>query len=294
VSLVLLLAAAGLLTMPGMGRSLLTQLPAAERAKLQLLVLLSGITSLGLGLALCAAPVVYDLVGLRPIGLVGAQHFFPGGSVAGWASLAVLLVLIAVGFAAAVGHIRTQVRLRTETAFADEIEVGGISVWALPTDLPFAFALPVGRGKIVVSQGVIERLDPAQLSAVVRHELSHLTHNHHWYLLVADLVERVFSVIPAISRSTSSLRLAVEQWADDDSILVPADRLIISAAMRYLVGLPAGPTVAAYAREDLVASRLHYLEREAKVPTLFTRVPIYVAIVAGLTGAIGSLIVWAS
>jgi hypothetical protein len=293
VSLILLIAASGLLLMPGLARRQLTRLRPAESAVLQLLMLLSGMVSLGLGLALCATPVVFDLLGLRPIGLIGAQHFFPGGLVAGWASLAMLVVLIGAGLAALTGHVRTHRRLRMETMHADESEVAGVSLRVLPTQLPLAFALPSDNGSVVVSEGFIARLDPEQLSVVIRHESSHLTHHHHWYLLVADLVERVFGMIPAVSRSTSSLRLAVEHWADDDSILVPADRVVVSSAVRHFVGLPAGPTLANFAQEDLVASRLHYLEREPVAPTLISRLRMYVVVVAGLIGAIGSLILWA-
>ncbi len=293
MTLVLLLAAAGLMLLPGLARRPLSHLRPAESAKLQVLGFLSGMTSLGLGLALCATPLLFDLFDISPIGLLGAQHFFPGGPIAGWVSLALLLVLLGAGLAAVGGHIKTQRQLRTEAAYGKRTQAGGATVHVLPTQLPLAFALASYGGSVVVSQGVIERLDRAQLDAVIRHEMSHLSHHHHWYLLVADLVERVFGTIPAVSRSTGSLRLAIEKWADDDTILVPGDRILISTAMRLLVGLPAGPTVPAFAQADLLARRLQHLEGAGRAPSLASRVLSYAATIAGLAGAIGSLLFWA-
>ena len=293
MSLLLTASVTALIAMPAVVRKLDRQPAPSERAKLEMISLVVGVGSLVVALSLCALPVLIDLAGLEARGL-GTRHFFPGGSVAGWISVAILGFLLITWVLALVRHFEANRSVLRELRLTSTAQFAGVEVQVVPSDELLAMALANQGGVIVISQGVIDRLDGHQLEAVVRHEQAHIRHNHHWYLILADVVDRFLGVIPLTAKSTNALRLAVEQWADDEAAISTGDRQLISGAMRRIAGLPPAPTIAAFAHADLLAGRIRYLEDDRVPPTLTSRLLLYGVIAMGLVGTVGSLIFWAS
>ncbi|MDQ1425042.1 MAG: hypothetical protein QOD72_2540, partial [Acidimicrobiaceae bacterium] len=85
-----------------------------------------------------------------------------------------------------------------------------------PVPVAHALAgLPRCGGHIVVSTGILETLDDAELRhAVYEHERAHLRHHHAALRLLADLAVAVNPLLKQTHRQTVFL---LERWADEDA-----------------------------------------------------------------------------
>ncbi|TFV62664.1 UNVERIFIED_ORG: M56 family peptidase [Bacillus sp. AZ43] len=81
--------------------------------------------------------------------------------------------------------------------------------------VPVAFCIPGGRPLLVLSSGMVEELDEAELAAVVEHERAHLREHHHLLLLPFVAWEAALPVLPAAARAHTAVRDLVEMRADD-------------------------------------------------------------------------------
>lgn len=121
--------------------------------------------------------------------------------------------------------------------------------------------------------------------------LSHLRHNHHRYLLVADAVERLFGRIGFVGRSTAVMRLALESWADDEAIVRPEDRLAVRSALIQVGGLHES-TIAAFSDAELVAGRLEHLAKPTTEKCALTRTLFASSVAVGVLAAASSVWAW--
>ena len=80
---------------------------------------------------------------------------------------------------------------------------------------PVAFCIPGVRPLLVLSSGMVEELDGAQVEAVVAHERAHLTEHHHLLLLPFVAWRAALPVLPAADRAHDAVRDLVEMRADD-------------------------------------------------------------------------------
>ncbi len=101
-----------------------------------------------------------------------------------------LLATVAVAFAAArVLH----VAVRRSTAVLDAHRLAhalpdtGSELSVIDTAQPQAFAVPGRPGRIVVTTGLLRRLDATERRAVLAHERAHLDHHHHLHHSAAHL-----------------------------------------------------------------------------------------------------------
>ena len=112
---------------------------------------------------------------------------------------------------------------------------------------PVAFCIPGARPLLVLSSGMVEELDDAQLSAVVAHERAHLRERHHLLLLPFVAWEAALPVLPAAARAHASVRQLVEMRADDVALRLLPDgsrrtlaQAIVAVAGGAGGGVPAG------------------------------------------------------
>ncbi len=99
---------------------------------------------------------------------------------------------------------------------------------------PVAFALPGARPLLVLSSGMVARLDDAQLAAVVAHEQAHLRERHHLLLLPFVAWRAALPVLPAAERAHDAVLGLVEMRADDvalRSLGGPAPRRALAEAI---------------------------------------------------------------
>jgi len=79
----------------------------------------------------------------------------------------------------------------------------------------FAYTMPGAGGQIVVSSGLVERLDERELAVVVAHERAHAIHRHDRYVLVGAVA---VALVPALVPLQRQLRFTLERWADETAV----------------------------------------------------------------------------
>jgi len=94
-----------------------------------------------------------------------------------------------------------------------ERDRAGVTVLAHPA--PAAYSVPGWRSRIVVSQGVFDRLTPSEVAAVIAHEQAHLRQHHD--LVVQPFVawRRSFPFLAPAAAAARTVEQLVEFLADD-------------------------------------------------------------------------------
>lgn len=105
---------------------------------------------------------------------------------------------------------------------------GTAELVVLPTDMPEAYAVPGRPGHIIVSAGMLRRLDDDERRVLLAHERSHLRRRHHRYLVVADVAA---AAVPMLRPLRDRVRFATERWADEDAAEVTGDRRLVARAI---------------------------------------------------------------
>lgn len=139
-------------------------------------------------------------------------------TVAGYLSAAV----IAASVARAGWHVRRaakeRVHLRARHAdlawllAADD--PGPTDVLWLPVSRPLAYSVAGDPPWIVMTTGLLQRLDPSTVQAVLAHERAHLQRRHHGVLAVAATLATAVPWLPLMRRSPELVRTLVELDAD--------------------------------------------------------------------------------
>ena len=126
----------------------------------------------------------------------------------------------------------------------------------LPADVPVAYCVPGGRGRIVLTTAADAALSREQRSAVIAHERAHLRGRHDLILLSANVAAGAAPWIPFFGHAQRSLARYVEMLADDAAARL-AGRLPVAAA---LLGLgSARPAAALGATGTATAERVRRL-----------------------------------
>ena len=208
----------------------LRRTPAAAMLLWQSTALAAVLAALGAGVAL-----VTDRLWEPPVAATDVVV----ASLAGGVPLVVLVRLLLSGHRTGT-DLRRMRRLHRERVDLVARVDGGVSV--LEHDLPVAYCVPGMSGsRIVVSRSTLTRLEPAELSAVLEHERSHLRARR---ALLSALLALAGSPSPAGSLgSGSSLAARVEVLRDTrphrvQSVVVAALAAAILALPTLLVVLP--------------------------------------------------------
>lgn len=99
----------------------------------------------------------------------------------------------------------------------------------LDTDQPVAFAAPGNPGCVVVSNGLLNALNPRERQVLFAHERAHLQQNHHRYLFTGALA---VAVVPLLKPLVAQLRLATERCADEAAAKVmDGDRKLVAVSI---------------------------------------------------------------
>jgi bla regulator protein blaR1 len=158
-----------------------------------------------------------------------------------------LTVLIGVRLTAAVARVAIANRRRRahHRMVVDLVGVGHDAALAQPCaktrDLrvldvpqPLAYCLPGVRSRVVVSEGALNTLADAEVSAILTHERAHLRARHD---LVLEAFTAAHAAFPRVVRSANALRavqLLVELLADDAAVRAtgrtPLARALVACA----------------------------------------------------------------
>ncbi|MES9523315.1 M56 family metallopeptidase [Streptomyces capoamus] len=208
----------------------------------------------------------------------------PHDEVAGRAAIPAL-ALVTAACARTLGRHRRVVRRARRTLAG----VPGATVAVLPDSTPYAYALPGGRGRIVVTTALLAGLVPVERRALFAHERAHLSARHHRYLLAAHLAARAN---PFLRPLRTAVVYTAERWADEEAARVVGDRRAVARAIGKAALLSPGgpaPTLAALAATGPVPRRVAALLAPAPAvrtwPSAFTSVGL-----AAWTAAAGALV----
>lgn len=84
---------------------------------------------------------------------------------------------------------------------------------------PVAYCLPGGaRSVTVLSDGLVDLLEPAELEAVLLHEQTHLTQRHHLLLWAFAAWRAALPWLPTSQLAQSSVNELIEMLADDEAL----------------------------------------------------------------------------
>ena len=78
-------------------------------------------------------------------------------------------------------------------------------------DRPLVYCLP-GRDRVVVTTGALNRLNRAQLQAVLAHEQAHLSARHHLVIMLARILPDAFPGLPGSWPSRPTRSAAWPKW----------------------------------------------------------------------------------
>jgi Peptidase family M48 len=119
------------------------------------------------------------------------------------------------------------------------------------TPEPYAVTVPGRGGRIVISTGLLNIVDDAELDAVIAHEHTHAHYRHDRYLLIARTIS---AAIPFVKPFTERLRFALERWADEHAARRCGDRRTIAAALaKVALAQPMAPTMLGFGNLGVTA-----------------------------------------
>jgi Zn-dependent protease with chaperone function len=239
IALFLTLLGLVLVVLPGLSGQP-QRLPAAEWALVAGVALLLGFATFETGLMLLGLPTllrVLHAAGFAEICEQVLRPLSPGGDLAGWTAIVLALVVGARAWRTTKRAIKSAVAVEAEPWLGRHEDRGDFELVVLPTDQLLAVSAPAGRPQVLISDGLVERLDAQQLEAVIRHEATHLRCGHWRFTLLATVVERALSPLTLVERSTRALRNALEAWADETAAgESTAERAVVPDAIVAVCG----------------------------------------------------------
>jgi hypothetical protein len=234
--MILVLGALGLvlLLLPAAPASPPRRLPASEWAIVVFAAIVVGALTVVVALVLASAPVVGSL--LDAPGVVDhcrgvLAPLAPDPSVLSW-SAAVLSAILFARFVRGSCRSRAKARrTRVEPWLGEHRDEGDYELVTVPTRELIAFGVPGRPPQVVVSSGLVERLDSAETAAVIAHEAAHHRLRHSTHLALLAGIEHAFGWFPPARHSSDVARAAIETWADDAIGRDPSTRHAIRTAL---------------------------------------------------------------
>lgn len=176
----------------------------------------------------------------------------PYDEVAGRVAIPALIVVLVACMRTVWRHHR--VRHRAVRALAG---LPATPVAVLPEEVPYAFALPGRRDRIVVTTGMLAGLEAAERRALFAHERAHLAGRHHRFLLTVQLAARAN---PFLRPLCTAVTYTAERWADEDAAARIGSRRTVALAIgKSALLMSQGssiPTLAGFASTGQVPRRV--------------------------------------
>lgn len=107
------------------------------------------------------------------------------------------------------------------------------------TERAYAFCSGLVQPKIYLSSGLLHLLAPAEIEAVVRHELHHLQQRDPLRLFLGSLGVRLACIMPILTTLDRRLRIRIELAADREVVLVMGVEALATALIKVARASPA-------------------------------------------------------
>ncbi|MEV5085294.1 M56 family metallopeptidase [Streptomyces sp. NPDC056159] len=206
--------------------------PLADRLEPRLATWLLTASALALAGLSCAALGVVAAAGVVRLPLAAWAGNWSAATVRAGDPVSVIEALAAsVVLAAAVwaGARMLWRRMRALAAAAFEAAcLPGHRQLVVVDDAPDAYALPGLPGRVVVSTGMLDALDPADREAMLAHERAHLSCHHYAFVAAAHLAA---ALNPLLRPVATAVAYTVERWADERAAAACGNRRQVARAV---------------------------------------------------------------
>lgn len=213
-----------------------------------------------MSLALVAAPNVLRALNLGRFAAICDRMLVHLGAVLppvwGWLALVLLVGSLTAASLALVSSVRFQRKLRRSLFHVPDFTHRGLRHVLVDSSLPIAFGLGGSNGPVVLSTGLLQRLDELEIDVVLAHEAAHIRNRHPAFLLAVHVMERAALGLPWVERSAASARLAMERMADERAVMHdPPRRRAAAQALLKMAEVDVG-VLPAMSAVDTVARRV--------------------------------------
>lgn len=217
---------APLLAVPAARRLADVLTPRAAALLLTATAVLFGLLAAG-SLALLTTAGLLRVPALAALGHVSAAQLRSGDPVGLPVGGTAALALVAALFAAlrALRRHRCALRWAAEAA-AQHGSAGDLTV--LPDPGADAYALPGRPGRVVVTAGMLRRLDAGEREVLLAHERAHLRGRHHLLIIAAHAAGCLHPLLGALR---TPLAFHLERWADESAAEAVGDRKLAARAV---------------------------------------------------------------
>lgn len=161
------------------------------------------------------------------------------------------LVVVVFALASAAGLLRTMCAYRRERRvlrslplspieeghLREEADRTGMRLFTLPSLRPAAFCVGLLRPRVVVSAGLLERLEREEQVAVLCHELAHARRREPLKCLLARMAARTFFWLPALNALLERY-LLVKELAADREAMGRTSRPALAGALSQVLAQP--------------------------------------------------------
>jgi hypothetical protein len=188
-------------------------------------VALAALSTAVLGLLACTALLRVPLVAtLGHMSVQVARHNDPASLSAAVASAA----LLAVAIAAAGRFAWRRARALVSAARHARCLPGSGQVVVVPDGSADAYAVPGWPGRIVVTAGMLDALEPGERRVLLAHERAHARSHHYLFTALTYLAA---AANPLLRPVAAAVTFTVERWADETAARDCGDRRLAARAI---------------------------------------------------------------
>ncbi|GLW11582.1 hypothetical protein Misp01_67100 [Microtetraspora sp. NBRC 13810] len=269
--------------------------PRAALALWQAIGLAAGLGAVGVGLVAAVAP----LAAVFPHGVHSLAGQFAAGrgleglGVVHVAALAWSLALTTwlVMHTARV-TVRTVAQQRRQRLLVDLLAPYSAAhdAYVLPGAQPLAYCVPGRRARIVLSQGALDLLDPAELDAVLAHERAHARGHHALLLLPFLALHNAFPWLPVARGARRTVPVLLEMLADDRARRARGEWPLAQALVRMATAPHDGAAGALAMADTAVPQRVERLIGGGARSSRTLGVPAYAMAALLIAGPLGVLL----
>ncbi|GLY79139.1 M56 family metallopeptidase [Actinoallomurus iriomotensis] len=137
-------------------------------------------------------------------------------------------LLLALATVAAVRLFTLRCRTLTRAAMDAACLAATDDLVIVEDPVPDAYALPGLPGRVVVSTGMLDTLDPGERAILLAHERTHLAGHHYAFVALAQLGA---AANPLLRPLATAVAYTVERWADERAAAVTGDRRRVAHAV---------------------------------------------------------------
>jgi len=179
----------------------------------------------GAALAVLAGTALGQVPLLAWIGHWSADVVGRHDPVSMWLAVAACMLLAAALTAAIRAAVLRGRALASAASVARRLPRSGRKLCVVDDTAPDAYAMPGLPGRIVVTAGMLDALDPLERRVLLAHERAHLAGSHCLFVALTQLAA---AANPLLSPLAGAVRFSAERWADEHAARVTGDRRLVA------------------------------------------------------------------